>query len=108
LTIIDFGVGIPANVRSYYHVADIPADWTMKWAFEEGHTTRGKKMAGGLGLDMLKSFVKKKQGKIEVFSHEGYAIIDRNQEIYRSIDTFFQGTLINITVKCDPRPYSLF
>jgi signal transduction histidine kinase len=108
LTLIDFGVGIPANVRDFCGLDALQAHWTMKWAFEIGHSTRQERIAGGLGLDTLKTFVKEKQGRIEIFSHEGYAIIDPNQEDYRNIATFFQGTLINITVKCDPISYTLF
>jgi len=44
---------------------------------------------------------KSKQGKIEIYSHDGYALIDESQELYQSSCTFFEGTLINITIKCD-------
>ena len=106
LTLIDFGVGIPSNVRNYLGVEGMSARLTMKWAFEMGHSTRPEHIAGGVGLDTLRTFVKDKQGRIEIFSHDGYAIIDRNQERYDTIATFFEGTLINITVKCDPVSYT--
>lgn len=107
LTLIDFGVGIPANVRNYLGIDQVSAKSAMKWAFEIGHSTRREQIAGGLGLDTLKTFVKEKQGRIEIFSHNGYAIIDPNLEDYRNIATFFEGTLINITVKCDPISYDM-
>jgi hypothetical protein len=106
LTIIDFGVGIPAKVRCYLDQPLLPAQSTMEWAFTAGNTTRREGGPAGIGLDTLKAFVKEKQGKIEIYSHDGYAIIDRNQERYATIGTFFEGTLINITVKCDPVSYT--
>lgn len=62
---------------------------------------RPSRICGGTGLDSLKKFVKSKQGRIEVYSHDAYGLIDETQEIYQSAPTFFEGTLINITIKCD-------
>jgi hypothetical protein len=108
LTVIDFGIGIPANVRRYRGEPFMRAEDTIEWAFKAGNTTRETLLPGGIGLDTLKTFVKEKQGKIEIYSHDGFAIIDQHQERYNTIGTFFQGTLINITVKCDPISYTLF
>lgn len=101
LTVIDFGVGIPPNVRQFLSQSSKPAADALRWAFELGHTTRANKVSGGTGLDTLKRFVKQKQGRIEIYSHDGYAMIDSEQEVYQSSRTFFEGTLINITVTCD-------
>ncbi|MBE9198446.1 ATP-binding protein [Nodularia sp. LEGE 06071] len=101
LTVIDFGVGIPANVRQFFKNRNILAKDALCWAFKFGTTTRSGAIPGGTGLDSLKNFVKSKQGKIEVYSHDAYGLIDENQEIYESAPTFFEGTLINITIKCD-------
>jgi hypothetical protein len=54
-----------------------------------------QQITGGSGLDLLKNFVKAKQGKIEIYSHHS------SKELYQSIPTFFEGTLINITIRCD-------
>jgi len=55
----------------------------------------------------LKAFVKLNKGKLEIFSHEGYALIDENQEIYLNREAFFEGTLVNITFRCDESYYRL-
>lgn len=105
LTAIDFGVGIPANVRQFYQNSNMLAEEALSWAFKPGTTTRHSTVPGGTGLDSLKKFVKSKQGKIEIYSHDGYALIDESQELYQSAPTFFEGTLINITIKCDINYY---
>jgi signal transduction histidine kinase len=107
LTVVDFGVGIPDNVRVFLENRDLPADKALKWAFQKGTTTRRGSVTGGIGLDCLKRFVKINKGKLEIFSHDGYVAIDENQETYQNRQTFFGGTLVNITLKCDESYYSL-
>lgn len=107
LTVVDFGVGIPSNVRRFQNNPNLPADQSLKWAFQAGTTTRQSGVAGGVGLDYLKSFVKINGGKLQFFSHNGYVAIDENQEIYQNRDSFFQGTLVNITLQCDEARYIL-
>jgi signal transduction histidine kinase len=106
LTTIDFGVGIPANVCDFLQDSTMQAEDALKWAFQLGKTTRQSGVPGGIGLDMLKTFVKEKQGKIEIYSHDGYALIDATQEFYESFASFFKGTLINVTIPCDLTYYN--
>ncbi len=107
LTVIDFGVGIPYNVRLFGNNQTLPAKTTMQWAFQPGTSTRINGLRGGIGLGSLKNFIKANQGRLEIFSHEGYALIDHNQEIYSDRQNYFEGTLINITIKCDESYYTL-
>lgn len=107
LTVIDFGVGIPQNVRLFRKLSDLPADEALKWAFEAGTTTRRGDVAGGVGLDSLKRFVKMNRGKLEFFSHNGYVLINKDEETYQNRPTFFAGTLVNITLQCDEAIYVL-
>jgi hypothetical protein len=107
LTTIDFGVGIPANVCDFLQDPTMRAEDALKWAFQPGTTTRLSDIPGGCGLDMLKTFIKEKQGKFEIYSHDGYALIDANQEVYESSTSFFKGTLINVTVQCDLTYYNV-
>jgi hypothetical protein len=107
LTVVDFGVGIPSNVRLYARNPNIPADVALRWAFQRGTTTKPNGTSRGMGLDLLKEFVKLNKGKLEVFSHESYAIIDSKLEEFMNRATFFEGTLINITFICDESYYQL-
>lgn len=107
LTVVDFGVGIPQNVRNFQKNNHLPADEALKWAFQQGTTTRGGQVTGGIGLDSLKQFVHINKGKLQILSHDGCATIDENGEIYENIQTFFGGTLVNITLLCDESRYAL-
>ena len=109
LTVVDFGVGIPSNVRLFFkhdpRAQSLSAASCLKWAFQRGTTTKPNGTSRGMGLDLLKEFVKLNNGKLEIFSHEGYAIIDKTQEVFMNRQTFFEGTLVNITLKCDESYY---
>ena len=107
LTVVDFGVGIPSNVRIYARNQNIPADKALRWAFQRGTTTKPNGTSRGMGLDLLKEFVKLNKGKLEVFSHDGYAIIDSEGERFMNRATFFEGTLVNITFICDESYYHM-
>jgi hypothetical protein len=112
LSVVDFGRGIPANVRSFFRrhvdpelVARLSGAGCMKWAFERGNSTHVGDVARGLGLDLLKEFVRLNQGKLEVYSSEGYAIIDENGEQYENCGICFDGTAVHITLRCDENLY---
>lgn len=63
LTVVDFGVGIPSNVRLFFR--DDPrsrflsAASCLKWAFESGTTTKPNGTSRGMGL----GFCENKQGQ---------------------------------------------
>lgn len=109
LSVVDFGVGIPSNVRMFFKhdplSQSLSAASCLKWAFQRGTTTKPNGTSRGMGLDLLKEFVKLNKGKLEVFSHEGYAIIDSKQEEFMNRSTFFEGTLVNISFICDESYY---
>jgi len=107
LTVIDYGVGIPSNVRLFRKNDLIASDVALRWAFQRGTTTKPNGMGRGLGLDMLKEFVRINQGQLEIFSHDAYGKIDQNEESYLQRSTFFEGTIVNITLRCDESYYRL-
>lgn len=107
LAVADFGVGIPSNVRLFHDPHFTAAD-TMRWAFERGTSTvRQPNFARGLGLDLLKEFVRASGGRMEVFSHDGYACVDAGGESYETLPAFFEGTLVQVCLRCDDRCYWL-
>ncbi len=114
LSIIDYGVGIPANVRGYLKmirpdipVGNIDAGDCLNWAFQSTTTTRPGSTSRGLGLDLLKSFIKVNQGIMQAYSNDGFAEISNNQETYKSFSSKFEGTSFNIKLKCDEKYYIL-
>jgi hypothetical protein len=100
LTTVDFGKGIPANVKQFFNNTGIPASKCLEWAFQEGKTTKPS-ISRGMGLDLLKEFIKINHGKLEVYSYDSHALIDKDRESYETRETCFEGTLINITLVCD-------
>ncbi|MGB5157463.1 ATP-binding protein [Desulfobacterium sp. N47] len=112
LSVADFGRGIPANVRTFLRqyadealVSKLSGATCLKWAFERGNSTCMGRVARGLGLDLLKEFVRINQGELEVYSNEGYAIIDKDGERYENRDVSFEGTVVHITLRCDENLY---
>lgn len=109
LSIVDFGKGIAANVRGFLRSRDdraeqLTAAGCLRWAFGPGHTTRPNQI-GGNGLDLLKEFIKINHGRLEVYSHEGYALIEANDERFVNRSGYFEGTIFHITLQCDERYY---
>lgn len=105
LTVVDFGIGIPFNVRQFASSPTLGAHKAMEWAFKPGTTTKPNGMGRGVGLDLMKQFVAINKGKLEVFSHDGHAIIDSTGERYLERACHFDGTLVNISLKCDESYY---
>ena len=107
LTLVDFGVGIPSNVRLFkakeFDAEQLKATNCMAWAFQNGTSTRPG--GRGVGLDLLQAFVRKNGGRLEMFSHEGHALIADGKISFGERDIFFEGTLINISLRCDEKYY---
>ncbi len=113
LSIVDFGVGIPSNVRLFkaheFRPEQLTASKCMEWAFQEGTSTKQGQSdePRGLGLDLLKDFVRLNKGWLEMFSHEGYAVVTDGKIQFTERTKFFEGTLVNISLKCDESHYCL-
>jgi hypothetical protein len=105
LAVVDFGVGIPSNVRLFSRDPAISAGNALQWAFQPGHTTKPNGMGRGMGLGLLKEFVRVNNGCLELFSHDGYARIDEREERYETRASMFEGTILNISLQCDDRYY---
>jgi hypothetical protein len=107
LAVADFGVGIPSNARFHTHNPELPGKEAMQWAFSRGTSTAKKSGPRGMGLNLVKEFIQANRGALVVYSHDGCAIIDGSGEIYYNSTAFFEGTLIQVTLRCDDNYYSL-
>ena len=109
LSVADFGQGIAANVRNFLRpdprADQLSAAGCLRWAFQRGTSTRSHGTARGLGLDLLKEFIRLNHGKLEVYSNEGYGMIDETGESFSSRATSFEGTVFHITLRCDEKFY---
>ncbi len=110
LAVVDFGVGITTSVKQYFketHSAEeLDAAVCLEWAFRE-RTSTIKGVGRGNGLSLLKEFVNINHGRLEVYSQDGYALIEGGKEKFNNRRKYFQGTLVNITLRCDKKYYQL-
>lgn len=105
LCLVDFGRGIPANVRRYMQKHAMPSPRTdaecMKWAFAKGNTTREDGVSGGLGLHVLSQFATINCGELEYSSHGGRASVRNSVLKFASGETDFEGTMISLRIRCN-------
>lgn len=107
LAVVDLGVGIPDNVRSFLRQPAMHDSDALRWAFAPGQSTGKSKIARGLGLDLLTQFVKLNQGQLTVFSGSGYVVANSDGVEYHQWNSSVPGTLVNISLHCDERYYVL-
>jgi len=111
LAVVDFGIGIPANFRRHLKahpfVEQLTSAQCLRWAFQQGSTTKPDTTRRGNGLVLLKEFVNVNHGRLEIYSQNGYALIEGGKEKFSNRRSFFEGTLVNITLRCDKKYYQL-
>lgn len=106
-TLVDFGKGIPKNVKEYLDDPHMPVETALRWAMVKRNSTRrNTEYEGGLGLDVLGSFIENNHGKLEIYSEEGYLLLDDEGISTQVVSGFFPGTIINISFNCDEKYYT--
>lgn len=97
MTIVNCGCTIYQNVNNYFSKQEkepIDSCESIKWAMEEGNTT--KLTTGGLGLSILYNFITLNKGSIQIISHDGmyeYRDGDINTDF---LSKPFPGTIVNM------------
>ncbi len=111
LAVIDFGVGIPATVREFFRdyprAKQFSAAACLEWAFKPGTSTKAESTGRGIGLDILKEFVYANPGILEIYSEDAYALLGPRTQKYGKLSSSFEGTAVNITLRCDEKFYKL-
>jgi hypothetical protein len=94
--IADLGVGIRQNVIKYLK-KEISADEAILWALKIGNTTKTGKVPGGIGLKLLREFISKNKGRIQIVSDKGYWELAKDgTELIKTLQFPFPGTAVNI------------
>ena len=107
-TIADAGIGIRDNVRKYLKKPKLTSRSAIEWALVEGNTTKTGKQPGGLGLKLIKEFIKKNSGKIQIVSRFGYYEFQHGDDSFLRMDHDFPGTIVNIEINTnDIKSYRL-
>lgn len=96
-TIVDTGIGFSKRIEKNLGET-ISSSQAIKWAMTEGHTTK-QGTPGGIGLAVLKDFIIRNKGKIQIISGDAMYQLNNGSEEYLKFDSFFDGTIINMVFK---------
>lgn len=104
-TLVDTGIGFKERVRRSFGTK-ITAVRAIEWALVDRHTTKDE--TGGLGLAILKEFIEKNGGKMQIVSNEGFYEFSNGETIFRTFNGDFPGTLVSLEFKTnDDNNYAL-
>ena len=106
-SIADAGIGFRGNVRRRFNNNNISSIAALQWSLREGNTTRTG-VAGGLGLKLLRDFVKLNKGKLQIISRFAYYEYENDLDSFEKMDYEFPGTCVNLEVNTsDSNSYCL-
>jgi hypothetical protein len=105
--VADAGIGIRRKIYKELRLK-MNSDKAIKWALQEGNTTRKGNVPGGLGLQLIREFIAMNKGRIQIVSDRGYWEFSPQGETLTRIDIPFPGTVINIDINtADTSAYRL-
>lgn len=97
-TIADAGIGIRENVRRYTRKEKMSSCAAINWALTEGNTTKTGKQPGGLGLKLIKDFIRMNNGKLQIVSRFGYYEFSAMGDAVAKMNHDYPGTCVNIEI----------
>ena len=106
-SIADAGIGFRGNVRRRFQNDNISSVAALEWSLRDGNTTRTG-VVGGLGLKLLRDFVKFNKGKLQIISRFAYYEYENDSDSFEKMDYEFPGTCVNLEVNTsDSNSYCL-
>lgn len=107
VTISDAGEGIRDNVRRYLE-RKVSSVASIRWALQQGHTTKTGPQPGGVGLKFLKDFVALNRGTLQIASRFGFYELKNGEHTFAKLAADLPGTSVNIQINTrDSIDYSL-
>jgi hypothetical protein len=107
-TITDLGIGIRRNIHEKLGIT-YAADQAIDWAVEGINTTKRGKIPGGLGLKLLREFIRLNNGRLQIVSDAGFW--EQNPDGEKTMHLLpvpFPGTIVNLEINtADQKTYSL-
>jgi hypothetical protein len=94
-TIVDIGNTIRKNVRDYLE-CKVSGKEAIDWAVKKNTTTRKDNILGGLGFTLIRDFLCKNEGKIQIASADGYWHEKECTSSSEDLSDFFGGTAVNL------------
>lgn len=98
-TIVDTGIGFKRKVNERFNV-NLSSVQAIKWATKDKNTTKTD-ITGGIGLALLKEFIFKNKGKMQIISDDGFYQFDNQGEKTQVFNGTFPGTIVNLQFKTD-------
>ncbi len=98
-TIADIGIGFKNKVNRRFN-SNLTSIQAITWAIQDRHTTK-ENITGGIGLAILKEFVAKNKGKMQIISDDGFYQYDTTGEQTRLFAGYYPGTIVNLQFKTD-------
>ena len=92
-TIVDTGVGIKEKVNKFLN-KNLTSLQAIKWAIIDTHST--KDVTGGIGFALLKDFIEKNKGKMQIVSDRGFYEFGNTGEVSKEFQGRFPGTIVNL------------
>lgn len=98
-TIVDTGIGFKEKINQRFN-SSLSAIQAIKWAVQDKKTTK-EGISGGIGLAVLREFVKMNKGKMQIISNEGFYQYDQGGEVTKTFIGQFPGTIVNLQFRTD-------
>jgi hypothetical protein len=107
-SIADAGIGIRKKIANELGLK-MNSDKAIEWALEEGNTVRRGNVPGGLGLKLLREFVRLNGGRLQIVSDRGYwEMMNDGRETLTRMECPFPGTVVTIEINtADTKSYRL-
>lgn len=96
-SIVDLGIGFQQVINRITNFK-LSGHGAISWAMTGANTTRSGDIPGGLGLKILKEFIRLNRGKLTVISHGGLWCLGPNGIVSRAMITAFPGTAITLEI----------
>ncbi|HCZ36714.1 MAG TPA: ATP-binding protein [Cytophagales bacterium] len=93
-TITDVGIGFKEKIRQRFG-KDLSAVQAIQWAVQDRHTTK-QGVTGGIGLAILREFIVKNRGKMQIVSADGFYEYSHLGEKANTMSARFPGTIVNL------------
>ncbi len=107
-TVTDLGMGFRENIRRNIHL-DLDTPRAIDWAMRDRNTTKQGDVPGGLGLKILREFIRLNGGKLQIVSTDGYwEQLSKGKVVKRQLPFPFPGSIVNIEINsADQKSYIL-
>ena len=98
-TLVDVGIGFREKVNHRFN-RNLSAIQAIEWAIQDKKTTKVN-VSGGIGLAVLREFIEKNNGMLQIVSNNGFYEFENNRENKRNFRGDFPGTIVNLRFKTD-------